>query len=59
MNKRYIKPSIKVMTLNMSTMLCSSDKTTKESVEWNAPGVEGGNAFAKPYSVWGDDELEE
>lgn len=58
MYKHYIKPSIKVMTLNMSTMLCGSYET-KEVVNWGDPGVEGGNALAKPYSVWGDDEPEE
>ena len=59
MNKRYIKPSIKVMTLNMSTMLCGSNRIDEVPVSWDAPGVEGGDALAKPYSVWGDDELEE
>lgn len=59
MNKRYIKPSIKVMTLNMSTMLCGSNGIDEVPVKWDATGVEGGNALAKPYSVWGDDEPEE
>ena len=59
MYKRYIKPSIKVMTLNMSTMLCGSNESIEVPVNWGDPGVEGGNALAKPYSVWGDDELEE
>lgn len=59
MNKRYIKPSIKVMTINMSTMLCGSNSNDVVPVNWGAPSVEGGNALAKPYSVWGDDELEE
>lgn len=59
MYKRYIKPSIKVMTLNMSTMLCSSIVNDEVPVNWDVTSVEGGDALAKPYSVWGDDELEE
>ncbi|MBQ7662932.1 MAG: hypothetical protein IJS48_06130 [Prevotella sp.] len=57
--KRYIKPTIEEMGVDMLSLLRSSIKTV-DGVDITVSGdeFEGGNADSRSERIWGDDELE-
>ena len=57
--KRYIKPTIEEMGVDMLSLLRNSIKTV-DGVDITVSGdeFEGGSADSRSERIWGDDELE-